>query len=465
MPCSNQKARKLLKLGKAKIYRYNPFTIQLLYATGETTQPCNVGIDTGAKMIGVAITCGDNVLAKGEIELRQDISGNIQTRSILRKVRRNKKTRYRKARFLNRKRKIGWLSPSVQSKLNSTTLWIDRFCSLVPKPNLSIEVGKFDVAKMINPEISGTDYQNGKAKGYYDIRYYVFARDNYTCQVCKKKNKILQTHHLIYQSKGGSDRADNLITVCTDCHTSENHSVGGILYQWMQKHKKVPQFKEATFMNIVRKRTFSLYPNARITYGSETSPRRKELALDKTHYNDAIAISGIQNICSNYNEYFFYKQFRKKKRSLHEAIPRKGKKVKNTTQKRNNKNVPFRNGTFLNDSVLYCGQIGWVGGFGTGYDVILRDINGKFILAENRTNSFCISMKTAKVLCHNNVWQYTVLPKKIKRYTAPIPPSRKRTKSQSWNQSKVETISATPQNESRNPDSIPLLRSKLYIGY
>ena len=55
MPCSNQKARKLLKDGKAKIYQYNPFTIQLMIPTGEATQPINIGIDTGAKMIGVAI--------------------------------------------------------------------------------------------------------------------------------------------------------------------------------------------------------------------------------------------------------------------------------------------------------------------------------------------------------------------------------------------------------------------------
>ena len=37
------------------------------------------------------------------------------------------------------------------------------------------------------------------------------------------------------------------------------------------------------------------YPNAEITYGSETSHRRKELGLEKTHYNDAIAITGVKS--------------------------------------------------------------------------------------------------------------------------------------------------------------------------
>ena len=174
-----------------------------------------------------------------------------------------------------------------------------------------------------------------KIEGYSRWVKNVYERDNYTCQVCKKRNKILRTHHIVYRTEGGTDRADNLITVCTECHTSENHKVGGILYNWMIKHKKVKQYKEATFMNIVRKRTFVKYPDAIITYGSETSPYRKELGLEKTHYNDAIAISKIENIKENLNEYFYIKQFRKKKRSLHESIPTRGrKKEKNTSAKR-----------------------------------------------------------------------------------------------------------------------------------
>jgi hypothetical protein len=51
MPCSPRKARILLKEKKATIVRHDPFTIQLLYATGETTQETNLGIDLGAKHI------------------------------------------------------------------------------------------------------------------------------------------------------------------------------------------------------------------------------------------------------------------------------------------------------------------------------------------------------------------------------------------------------------------------------
>ena len=44
MPCSNKKARQLLKDKKAEIITYNPFTIRLLYATGETNQEVNIAL-------------------------------------------------------------------------------------------------------------------------------------------------------------------------------------------------------------------------------------------------------------------------------------------------------------------------------------------------------------------------------------------------------------------------------------
>ena len=367
MPCTQRKARLLLKEGRAKIYKYNPFTIQLTIPTGENKQDCHVGVDTGAKHIGFAIISNDKILFKGEVELRNNVKSNIDTRRIYRKSRRNRKTRYRKSRFFNRKKGQAWLPPSLQNRINHTYRWIDEVCNLVPSPTLHIEVGKFDTAKMINPEIQGVDYQYGQTYGFYDIRYFVFARDGYTCQCCgKSKDKILRTHHIIYKSQGGTDRVDNLITVCTDCHTAENHKPGGILYNWMIKNKRVRQYKEPPFMNILRKRIFDRYLKAIITYGSETAARRKGLGLSKTHYNDAIAISGILDIKENFSEWLLIKQFRKKKRSLHEATIRKGIKVPNRTQKRNSKNKKKYNGWFLNDSVQVFDKKGFISGFTNG---------------------------------------------------------------------------------------------------
>lgn len=409
MPCTQKKARILLKEGKAVIYKYDPFTIQLTYATGETKQDCHIGIDTGSKHIGMAITSENKVLFKGEIELRQDVKSNIDTKHIYRRSRRNRKTRYRQPRFLNRKRSDKWLPPSLQNRVDHTFHWIDTFCSLVSDPILHIEVGKFDTAKMINPEINGVDYQHGQTYGFFEERYFVFARDNYTCQCCgKSKDKILQTHHIIYRSNGGTDRVDNLITVCTDCHTSKNHQKGGILYKWQEQHKKIKQYKEPPFMNAIRKRIFARYPNAHTTYGSETTPHRKELGLEKTHYNDAITISGITNIKEDPKEWLLIKQFRKKKRSLHEATARKGRKEPNCFQKRNSKNTPFYRGFYLNDKVKVFGhgQIGYITEFTSG-GAYVKNVDGEYITIPNKSYKQ-VSIKYLKLLSHNNNWQYVV---------------------------------------------------------
>ena len=118
MPCSQRKARLLLKEGKAKIIGYKPFTLQLLSPTGESTQDVHIGVDTGAKHIGIAIISEDKVLAKGEVELRDGIHDNMTTRCSLRKTRRSRNLRHRQSRFLNRKRKDGWLPPTVQTRRN-----------------------------------------------------------------------------------------------------------------------------------------------------------------------------------------------------------------------------------------------------------------------------------------------------------------------------------------------------------
>lgn len=440
MPCKPQRARKLIKEKKAKVVSYKPFTIKLLYGSYGYTQNTNLGIDLGSKNIGVGITTDDRVLSKGDIELRQDVSSLIETKATLRRSRRSRKTRYRKCKFNFRNKRVfnapkgaklkplrkgsnskknwrtlatnidsnrhdGWLPPSIQSRIDNTFFWIDKYYNLLPKCNLSIEVGKFNMAKMINPEIEGIDYQQGEAFGFYNTRYYVFARDNYTCQVCKKKDKVLHTHHVLYKSKGGSDRAENLATICDDCHTHENHQPGGVLYEWMIKKKKMKTYKEPPFMNAMRLRIFKKYPQANITYGSITTPRRKELDLEKTHYNDAIAISGIKSIKSNCDEVFKIKQFRKKKRSLHEATARKGRKTKNTESKRNEKNTNYANGFYLNDKVEIFGQTGYITGFSGDSSVYVKNINDEYItIPEKKYKQVPIS--NLKFISHNNNWQY-----------------------------------------------------------
>ena len=53
MPCSSRKARLLLKVKKARIVKYKPFTIQLMYGSSGYKQETRLGVDIGSKHVGL----------------------------------------------------------------------------------------------------------------------------------------------------------------------------------------------------------------------------------------------------------------------------------------------------------------------------------------------------------------------------------------------------------------------------
>ena len=411
MPCKPRKARILLKKKQAKVVSHKPFTIQLTIESENFVQPVTLGVDTGSKHIGYAVTSENKVLHYGEVTLRQDVSKLIATRAMYRRSRRNR-LHYRKARFLNRKRKAGWLPPSVQSKVDHTIRFIDTLLSVLPNAELRLEIGQFDIQRIKNPNIKAWDYANGEAKGYDNIKQYVKARDHYTCQICKGKNKPLHVHHIKYKSLGGSNSPENLLTVCTDCHTREAHQPGGVLHALMLKNKTVKtSYKHEQFMLVIAKRLMKQYPTAHYTYGYITRAKRRDLGLTKTHYNDAVAICNPERIDEKPDNYFKIVQFRKKKRSLHEATARKGRKVKNTESKRYSKNTKEMNGYCLGDYVEYSGRRGYVTGFSGKYKVRIKDINGEYIQTEGKPYSQ-VSMSRVRLTRkpRRNNWLYETVP-------------------------------------------------------
>ena len=119
MPCSPRKARVLLEEGKARVIKREPFTIQLLYGSSGYKQKVNLGVDAGSKHIGLSATTKKKELFSAEVKLRTDIVDSLSTRLQYRRSRRNRTTRYRKARFLNRvhRKHKGWLAPSTENKI------------------------------------------------------------------------------------------------------------------------------------------------------------------------------------------------------------------------------------------------------------------------------------------------------------------------------------------------------------
>jgi len=158
-------------------------------------------------------------------------------------------------------------------------------------------------------------------------------------------------------------------------------------------------------MNVFRKRIFSKYPLATFTYGSITTPKRKELGLEKTHANDAIAISGISRIKQHVDGMFKIKQFRKKKRSLHEATARKGRKHKNVTSKRNGKNTKSLQGFYLNDSVELFGKTGYITGFTGTNGAYVKTVDGDYITIPDK-NYKQVGLRQLARVNHNNSWQF-----------------------------------------------------------
>ena len=125
------KVRRLLKEGKAKVFRYEPFTIQLLYETTEYTQGVTLGVDAGYQTVGFSATTETEELIAGELELLSGMSERLKERAMYRNNRRSR-TRYRPPRFNNRRRPKEWLAPSIQHKLDSHIRLVDILTSILP---------------------------------------------------------------------------------------------------------------------------------------------------------------------------------------------------------------------------------------------------------------------------------------------------------------------------------------------
>src|SRR5712692_1481390 len=265
MPCSPRKARLLLKEGKAKVVKMVPFTLQLLYGSSGHTQAVSVGIDAGTHHIGVSATTEQSVFFEAEVLPRTDIQELLATRRQFRRARRNRKTRYRKARFLNRKKAPGWLAPSVKHKVDGHLKTIRLVHQILPVSRTTIEVAQFDLQKIRHPEMEGKQYQEGPQAGFWNVREYVLFRDQHGCQWCQGRSKdpILQVHHIESRKTGGGS-PDNLITLCQSCHDA--------LHRTQQEHKierRSRGLRDATHMGIIRWRIYeqatAIFPHVHLT--------------------------------------------------------------------------------------------------------------------------------------------------------------------------------------------------------
>ena len=395
------RVRRLLRKGHAVVVDYRPFTIQLAYDTPNGVQEVSLGVDAGTKHVGFSATTKKKVLFEAELLLRSDIVEKLFTRREFRRTRRNRKTRYRKPRFLNRTRskKPGWIAPSIRQKVDCHIYWIRKICKFLPIKQITVETAQFDTQLLKAQEQGlplpqGTDYQMGEQLGFSNVREYVLFRDGHKCQCCKGKSKDskLRVHH-IESRKTGGDAPNNLITMCSECHARYHRGE----VKLPKTAKRGTSLRDAAQMGIMRKSLFNQL-NEEIgneipcfeTYGYITKHTRTKAGLPKAHAIDARCISGNLGAESD-GKYLIIRKLRANNRQLHHATIMPGGK------RRNNQAPREVRGFRLMDSVEYAYRDCFLSGRRMSGSFSVADITGK-VLADSA------SYKKLTLKHHNNTY-------------------------------------------------------------
>ena len=228
MPCRPARARRLLKSGRARVVRLFPFTIRLTDRLIEDSklQPVLVKIDPGSRQTGVALVRADekahhhalffvNLVHRGE-SIRDALTARRNCRR-----RRRGNLRHRAPRFLNRTKPQGWLPPSLRHRVDTATAWVAKLVKLAPVTGIVEELVKFDAQKLQNPEISGTEYQQGTLFEY-EVREYLLEKFGRKCVYCGAENVPLNIDHVVPKARGGSNRISNLVLSCVNCNQKKD---------------------------------------------------------------------------------------------------------------------------------------------------------------------------------------------------------------------------------------------------
>ena len=316
-PIHPGRARILLTGGKAAVFRRYPFTIILKHEVTGPVEPLRLKVDPGSKVTGIALVQDEAIVFAAEIEHRgQAIKKVLDSRRSLRRGRRNRKTRYRQPRFLNRKRSQGWLPPSLESWVQNVKTWVNRLGRLSPVGSISLELVKFDTQKLQNPEISGAEYQRGELFGY-EAKEYLLEKFKHTCAYCGglSGDQRLEVDHYIPRNPKwgpqGTDRISNLTIACQTCNKAKgNLPPEGWLKELLASPKKIDRvraknvpvigsrckmpLKDAAAVNTARWALFNQLKGLGLPLetgsGGRTKFNRVSQGYQKAHWIDAACV-------------------------------------------------------------------------------------------------------------------------------------------------------------------------------
>jgi len=292
-PCHPARARILLKSGRAAVWRIAPFTIILkagqaaVAATG-----ARLKIDYGSRHTGLAILIGNKAVWLGVLDHRADIKKNLDARRAHRRFRRGR-LRYRKPRFLNRARHAGWLPPSLQSRVDNIAAIVRKVSGVCRIKAISYENVKFDAQLLMNPEISGVEYQQGELQGY-EVREYLLEKFGRKCCYCHADNVPLEIEHINPKSRSGSDRVSNLAVACHVCNQRKgNMTAAEFGHPEVQAQAKQP-LRDAAMVTATRWAVHNKLKGTGLPVecgsGARTKMNRIKAGLPKEHYYDACCV-------------------------------------------------------------------------------------------------------------------------------------------------------------------------------
>jgi 5-methylcytosine-specific restriction endonuclease McrA len=299
-PCHPAMARKLLSRGEAAVFSLAPFIIILKREVSDFQTPdLRLKIDPGSKVTGIAIVNQQTgeIVSAADVEHRgQAIKKSLVARRAVRRSRRNRKTRYRKPRFNNRKRQEGFLPPSLESRIENVYTWARRLVRVYPIKGIAMELVKFDMQLMENPEIKGVEYQQGELAGY-ELREYLLLKFGHQCAYRRDESpcdEYLEAEHIIPRSRGGSNRVSNLTIACRK-HNREKGDATAAEYGFpeVQAQAKRP-LKDAAAVNATRWALFNRLKGIGLPVETGSSGltkfNRAQRGLPKAHWIDAACV-------------------------------------------------------------------------------------------------------------------------------------------------------------------------------
>jgi 5-methylcytosine-specific restriction endonuclease McrA len=386
MPTTPRRARLWLKAKRAWVVRREPFTIQLRFQTTTHIQPVTVGVDMGSQTVGLAATANSEVVLQAEMHLRSDVSLKLMQRRQYRRTRRSRKTRYRAPRWANRRRSPGWLAPSLRARAEATVKAVRFVARILPVRQINVEIGSFDTQKLQHPEVCGGSYQQGQLQGYL-LRKYLLAKWQRQCAYCRTSGVPLQVEHLVPKSRGGSDRASNLVIACEPCNKRKgSRTAEEFGYPAIQAQARVP-LKAAAHVSSIKTAVVDALAQQfgaeriAVKYGYETKYQRIQvLNLPKSHANDALAIAcAIGEVVKPLSVVY---QLR--------CVPRGNYQMYNGKHSEHKVWAPGKvKGWKLYELVQAKGQIGYIGG---------RRVKGAFVIKEVRSGKALAEVTPRKLV-------------------------------------------------------------------